>query len=135
MELVIRDNCLGVREHGGTHVEMQFMKQLSSRRLMERPAEHHNHMALEPAKVLIICNVTTLEFNENALEAKLQLFEDEDALISLLDHKEPSVRAAPDAPFFSRVRFTRAALRDHRCRTHRAGLLSALAQHSQKQSF
>lgn len=45
------------------------------------------------------------------------------------------VRAAPDAPFFSRVRFTRAALRDHRCRTHRAGLLSALAQHSQKQSF
>eukprot|EP00983_Pelagomonas_calceolata_P089791 1157346-Pelagomonas_calceolata.AAC.13 len=42
--------------------------------------KHHAHMALEHAKVLITCNVATLDFNDNALEAKLQQFEDGDTL-------------------------------------------------------
>eukprot|EP00983_Pelagomonas_calceolata_P097380 1158241-Pelagomonas_calceolata.AAC.2 len=42
MELAIRDTRLGMREYSGTQVEMQFMKQISSRRPKESltPAEH-----------------------------------------------------------------------------------------------
>eukprot|EP00983_Pelagomonas_calceolata_P059022 1145754-Pelagomonas_calceolata.AAC.3 len=84
--LAIGDNCLGIREYGGTQVKMQFIKQLSSRRVRERccgtqgqlNTKHHAHMVQEHAKLPNTCNVATLEFN--ALEAKLQPFEDRDTL-------------------------------------------------------
>eukprot|EP00983_Pelagomonas_calceolata_P082104 1155815-Pelagomonas_calceolata.AAC.5 len=59
-EVQVGDNRLDMREYGGTEVKMQFINQLSRRRVRERccaciegqlNTKHHIHMALEHAKV------------------------------------------------------------------------------------